>query len=167
MNRDRTRYFVEGDCEKKLIDDLKRVSILPPGKTVVFNVLTKVISKSRLMDIHSGSIVILVFDTDGEQDISILKRNIELFEKHVNNVRIINLISVRNFEEELIKTTRIKRIEDLTNCRSSSDFKSSFLRLKSCLPVLEKNGFDIKKMWCSKPDGAFSELHQGFSEIRK
>lgn len=167
MKSERVRYFVEGECEKKLIDALKTASFFPPGKVTVFNALTKVFSNSRLMDFSTGSIVILVFDTDGEQDISILNRNIGLLKKHVANVRVFNLISVRNFEDELIRSTQINRIEELTNCRSRNDFKSSFLHLRDCLSILDKHGFDLEKMWRTKPDGPFSVLSQGIDDIKK
>ena len=167
MKSERIRYFVEGECEKKLIDALKAASLLPSGKVTVFNTLTKGFSNSRLMDLNTGSIVILVFDTDGEQDISILNNNISLLKKHVANVRVFNLISVGNLEDELIRSTQISSIEELTNCRSRNDFKSSFLRLKNCLSILEKHGFDIEKIWCTKPDGPFSVFSQGIDEIKK
>ena len=167
MKSERIRYFVEGECEKKLIEDLKRASLLPSGKVTVLNVLTKLFSNSRLMDINTGSVVILVFDTDGEQDISILNKNIGLLKKHVLNIRIFNLISVRNLEDEFIRSTQVKKIEELTGSRSSTDFKPSFLHLKDSIPVLQKHGFDFNKMWCTKPDGAFSVFNQGVTEIRK
>ena len=167
MKSERIRYFVEGECEKKLIDALKSSYFLPSGKVTVFNALTKVFSNSRLMDLTTGSIVILVFDTDGEQDISILNNNISVLKKHVSNVKVFNLISVRNLEDELVRSTIISNIEELTGSRSRTDFKSSFLRLKDCLNVLQRHGFNFDLMWCTKPDGVFSGFRQGIGDITK
>lgn len=167
MKSERIRYFVEGECEKKLVDDLKRASLLPAGKVTVFNVLTKAFSRSRLMDLVPGSVVVFVFDTDGEQDASFLKTNLKLLNTHVPNVKVFNLISVRNLEDEFIRSTKIKKIEELTNSLSASDFKPSFLKLKNTLSVLQKYEFDFNKMWCTKPEGAFSTFDQGASELKK
>ena len=167
MADERVRYFVEGECEKKLIDELKRAGLLPPGKSTVFNVLTQRISFSRLMEIERGSFVIFVFDTDVENDLAILRGNIQILESQVPGVRIIKMIQVRNLEDELKRATNIKQITDITGSKSIGDFKSDFLRLKSCVTILNRHGFDISKMWCTKPEGEFASFSQDFSKIRR
>lgn len=58
-----TIYFVEGECEQKLISELKKEpALMVPGKARVFNVLTKRISSSQLMVIKPGTNVCMVFD---------------------------------------------------------------------------------------------------------
>ncbi len=166
MGIERIRYFVEGECEKKLIDEMKNASLIPSGKTIVLNVLTKKISYSRRIELGSGCIVVLVFDTDGEQNTTILKKNISILHKEVRAVKVLNLIQVRNLEDELIRSTDVKHIEELTNSRSADDFKSDFLKQRSCLAVLERHGFNLEKMWCSKPDGVFSEFSQDFHSLQ-
>lgn len=164
---ERVLYFVEGDCEKKLIDELKKEKLLPSGKSTVFNVLTRRISFSRLMEIGTGSIVIFVFDTDGEKDISILKENLNLLRTQLFDVSIVKLIQVKNLEDELVRSTDIKQIIELTNSKSIADFKVAFLRTKSCLSILKRHSFDINRMWCTKPTGAFCEFSQDFDKIKK
>ncbi len=167
MGVERIRYYVEGECEKKLIGELKKAGLMPSGKIAVFNVLTQRISNSRLIELGKGSIIVFVFDTDGEQNISILKKNIRLLDEYVPNVKILKLVQVRNLEDELIRATNVKHIEELTNSKSASDFKSDFLRQKSCLSILNRHDFDISKMWCSCPEGAFADFSQDFSFLKK
>lgn len=167
MGNERIRYLVEGECEKKLIEVLKRESLIPHGKATVFNALTQRISSSRLMEFGKGSVVVLVFDTDGEQNDSILRKNIQLLEEHVSGIRIINLIQVENLEDELVRATDVQHIEELTNSRSSHDFKSDFLKQKNCFAVLKKHKFDIIKMWNKEPSGVFSCFEQQFSLLKK
>ena len=158
---------MEGNCELKLINELKSVLILPPGKATVFNVLTHRISKSRLMNTVPGTTVVMVFDTDGEQCTDILMHNIKILEDYVHGVRILFLIQVNNFEDELVNATNIKRIEELTNSRTHSDFKTDFLKLNNCMSVLESHWFDIDKMWRRPPRGSFSSFEQGIVLLRK
>ena len=58
-------YYVEGDCEKVLIDALKESpSKIIPGRVKVFNPIMKELSRSQLVMIRPGTTVIFVFDTD-------------------------------------------------------------------------------------------------------
>ena len=165
MKSEKYFYFVEGQCEQKLIFELKSINKLPPGRISVFNVLTKRISKSRIMDINKRSVVVMVFDTDACQDITMLNKNISLLETQVDEVKVIHLIQVENLEDELIKSTDIKRIEELTNSRSEKDFKSDFLRQKNCLSLLKKHNFDLNKIWITEPPRNFSCFKQGINEL--
>lgn len=57
-------YFVEGACEKQLIETLKKdKKQLIPGKVKVFNCIQEELSTSHLLSIRDGYIV-FVFDTD-------------------------------------------------------------------------------------------------------
>ena len=56
-------YFVEGLCEKQLIDSIKNTDLLIPGKVKVFNVVQEDLKPSHLLSIRDGYIV-FVFDTD-------------------------------------------------------------------------------------------------------
>lgn len=162
-----TIYFVEGECEQKLISELKKEpALMVPGKARVFNVLTKRISSSQLMVIKPGTNVCMVFDTDGEQNLTILNENIKKLKTYVSNVHIYLLIQVQNLEDELVRSTDLKRIEDLTNSQSRKDFKRAFLSMNNCRDVLEQHGFDITQMWCTKALGVFSKLEsKGIEDI--
>ena len=50
-------YFVEGLCEKQLIDSLKNTDLLIPGKVKVFNVVQADLKPSHLLSIRDGYIV--------------------------------------------------------------------------------------------------------------
>ena len=165
MKNEKYFYFVEGQCEQKLINELKSSEMLPPGRTVVFNVLTKKISKSRIMDISKRSVVIMVFDTDACQEITTLSNNVSLLKTQVEEVKVLYLIQVENLEDELIRSTDIKKIEELTNSRSEKDFKSDFLKQRSCLPLLEKHHFDLRKIWITEPPRSFACFKQGINEL--
>ena len=72
------------------------------------------------------TIVVLVFDTDIEK-IDILDKNIELI-KNSNNVRdIIYILQIKNLEDELVYSTKIKKIKDLLESKSDKDFKRDFI----------------------------------------
>ena len=74
-------YFVEGECEEKLINALKQEpSAICPGKVKKINVIQNVLSTSQLIQIQTGTIVVLVFDTDVPQT-DCLKKNLKLLEK--------------------------------------------------------------------------------------
>ena len=72
-------YFVEGTCKKQLISALKEAPAkLVPGKIKVFNTVQNIIPKSQILSIQSGTMVVLVFDTD----INTPSKLVELFKKH-------------------------------------------------------------------------------------
>ena len=82
-------YFVEGECEEKLINALKQEpSAIRPGKVKKINVIQNVLSTSQLIQIQTGTIVVLVFDTDVPQT-DCLKKNLKLLEKKCTQVKTI------------------------------------------------------------------------------
>ena len=63
------KYFVEGECEEKLINTLKQppINLLLPGKVEVFNFITKKITRQRISVLEPKTTIILVYDIDVEQ----------------------------------------------------------------------------------------------------
>ena len=57
-------YYVEGQCEKKLIDLLKEHQLILPGRIEVFNATQDLFNSARLRLLPPRSVVILIFDTD-------------------------------------------------------------------------------------------------------
>ena len=58
-------YFVEGPCEKQLVEALKTSpEKLIPGKVKVFNPIQNILSNSQLLMIRPRSVVVFVYDTD-------------------------------------------------------------------------------------------------------
>lgn len=157
-------YFVEGDCEKKLLDALKQSpSLIKSGKVKVHNVIQNIIPDSLLFTIKPGTTVGLVFDTDKPETKQLIK-NIERIQLCDSTVEVITLPQVYNFEDEIVRSTDVKKVTDLTKSRSKSEFKTDFCDLtdNQCRITLEHHHFDIRKMWVtSVPESfAFLERHK-------
>lgn len=155
-------YFVEGECEKQLINVLKiSPEILTPGKVKVYNVKQNLIPKSQLLAIQPRTKVALVFDTDVE-DRKALDKNIEMLRKYCSNVTVVNMMQVLDFEDEIVRSTDVSKAQELTKSRSVSNFKTDFCRMKvsDCRSLLERHQFDIKEMWTIEPPPAFKDLKQ-------
>ena len=101
-------YYVEGPCEQQLIAALKEEpKKLLPGKIKIFNVVQNLIPKSQMLSIQSGTIVVLVFDTDVSKTLN-LKKNLELLARYCGRLKIVFLPQVLNLEEELVRCTDVK-----------------------------------------------------------
>ena len=121
MNR--VIYFVEGECEAKLINALKEApAVIRPGKIKIINVIQNVLSSSQLVQIQAGTTVVLVFDTDVPKT-DCLQENIRQLRKKCTKVELVFLAQVRNFEEELVRCTDVERASELTHSRSNKDFQ--------------------------------------------
>lgn len=70
------QYYVEGDNEKKLINTLKQeLKCIQAGKVDIFNPVQERFSNTRLRPLRTGTMVVLVYDTDTDS-VGILKDNI-------------------------------------------------------------------------------------------
>ena len=167
MSRDRRyQYLVEGECEKKLIDVLKQEgNLIVSGKVEVFNVIQQRFTKARLRNIRQNTIMVLVFDTD-TSDAAILKQNIEMLRKSANVKDVWCVPQINNLEEELQRATGSKSVKSLVGSPSDKEFKHYFLREKNLYSKLMENGFDLRKMWISIPDGEFAEIVNAGAKIK-
>ena len=150
-------YFVEGECEKKLIDAMKSYpSLIRPGKVHIFNTIQNSLSYSILVPINEGDLV-FVFDSDVPST-GHLKENISLVKKvcRGKTIRLLFLVQVRNFEDELVRATDARKVTEITGSRSMKDFKSDFIALKDCRSVLRRHSFDVNRIWRIKPPAPFS-----------
>ena len=160
-------YFVEGECEKQLINALKiSPEILTPGKVKVYNVKQNLIPKSQLLAIQPRTKVALVFDTDVE-DRKALDKNIEMLRKYCSNVTVINMMQVLDFEDEIVRSTDVSKAQELTKSRSVSNFKTDFCRMKvnDCRSLLERHQLDIVKIWTTEPPETFKDLEQDVAKV--
>jgi hypothetical protein len=160
-------YFVEGECEKQLINALKiSPEILTPGKVKVYNVKQNLIPKSQLLAIQPRTKVALVFDTDVE-DRKALDKNLEMLRKYCSNVTVINMMQVLDFEDEIVRSTDVSKAQELTKSRSVSNFKTDFCRMKvnDCRSLLERHQLDIVKMWTTEPPETFKDLEQDVAKV--
>ena len=151
------QFFVEGECEKKLIDELKKQqNMIVSGRVNVINVTTRELSSAILANLSSGTIVVLVFDTD-RRDTSILRNNIRKLKKTRNVKDVWCVMQVENLEDEFLRTTDVKEIKDLIGCRSNSDFKREFLAEKRLMVKLKSHHFQYDLFWASSPSEEYSE----------
>ena len=160
-------YFVEGECEKQLINALKiSPEILTPGKVKVYNVKQNLIPKSQLLAIQPRTKVALVFDTDVE-DRKALDKNIEMLRKYCSKVTVINMMQVLDFEDEIVRSTDVSKAQELTKSRSVSNFKTDFCRMKvnDCRSLLERHQLNIVKMWTTEPPETFKDLEQDVAKV--
>lgn len=168
MDNKRVLYFAEGECETKLVSALKeQPSLIRQGKVKKFNVIDEELKRSVLMTFPPGSIVILVFDTDVEIT-KILKRNLKLLSEFCKEVKVLTIPQGLNFENEIERSTDVKRAQDLTKSKSVSEFKTAVNRMK---PVefrntLNRHSFDIKKMWIERPPKSFDFINQDADRIK-
>ena len=168
MNYKKCVYFVEGPCEKTLIDALKsEPRLIMPGKVHVHNVIQEEIPRRLVIMIQAGSNVVFVFDTDVEKT-DILKKNIGYVKRYASRITILNLVQVLNFEDEIVRATDVRRAQDLTKSSGVSEFKSAFCRMnhESCRNALTRHHFDIRQLWIKDPPSSFSFIEQCGDNIK-
>lgn len=142
-----TYYFVEGECEKKLIDLIKsnEFNLIKPGLVKIKNVLLNKLTNYDIQNLISPRLIILVYDTDVIKSLDILNYNINLLKKTKAN--IIHLHSVLCFEDELVRSTDIKNIKDFFKTENIEEFKKKFISCKNLKAKLISLNFNINKMW--------------------
>ncbi len=149
---------MEGQDERRLIEVLKTdMRLIQPGKIQVLNVVQERITDSKLNILSEGTILIFVFDTDTD-NVDVLNENIKKAKKSSRVKNVYCITQVKNLEDELIRSTDIKRIEDLLKSKSKSDFKRDFNNEKNLKQKLEAHSFDLNKLWCKEPQGVFKNI---------
>ena len=161
-------YFVEGPCEEQLIKALKEFPpLLASGKVKIFNVVQNLIPKSTLFTFTEGTTVILVFDTDVSKS-SVLLRNINTLKKYCSKVKIVFFPQVLTLEDELERSTDVRKVTELTKSKSTKDFKSDFCKLKpkECRNMLNKHKLNIHLLWETLAPKPFSFIQNNGKEIK-
>ncbi|MBO7453749.1 MAG: hypothetical protein J6U54_25735 [Clostridiales bacterium] len=163
MKDDRYIYLVEGDCEKKLIEVLKeQKNLIVSGKVYRINVIQEHLSETFLRTFLDNTIVILVFDTDTDNN-TILFKNIQTLSRHQKIKDIWYVIQVENLEDEIVKSTDLSDAKALIGCTGSKEYKHYFIKEKNLYDKLLKHHFDMSKIWITDPKGAFKRLkNEGF-----
>lgn len=162
-------YLTEGECEEKLIKALKeKPSLVRPGKVKKFNVIQEELPANMLMQFDPGSMVVLVFDTD-KPETEILKKNIVLLKSLSFKVEIATIVQVLNFEEGIVRSTAVSKVQDLTKSYGISDFKRSVnkMKAKEFRNALNRHKLDVKKLWSLKPPSAFKFTRQDSDKIKE
>lgn len=152
----RTQYFVEGECEKKLIRTLIEQKLILPGQTDVLNPIQAHIKTTHLRTLPIKARIILVFYTD-MTELRILEQNIRYLRAQ-HNKEIITIPQVLNLEDEMIRCTDIRYIRNLLSCTHDSDFKTAFIEERKLYDKLLFHQFDLKKLWSLDPPPAFQKI---------
>lgn len=159
-------YYVEGDDDKKIVAALKTdFRCIVSGKVEKFNVVDKVFKKTHLMSLKEGTAVVLVFDTD-TGNTEILKQNIAFLKKQRNVADIICITQVENLEDELVRSTSVKTIKELTKSKSNHEFKSDVLKVSNLKKRLEECGFELKYFWNSQPKNEFKFVKNEADKVK-
>ena len=164
MNR--VVYFVEGECEKQLINALKEnPAVIHPGKVKKLNVMQEYLTMSQLVQIQTGTIVVLVFDTDVPAS-ECFNKNIERLKSKCTNVEIVYLLQVLNLEDELVRCSVVKRISELTQSLSDKDFKRDFCAATNVRALLKQHRLDVSKLWTQNPPESFNLVERNSERIK-
>lgn len=167
MNRNGCVYFVEGFCEKTLIDALKeKPALIAPGRTKVFNAISHELTVSMRITIQSGTTVVFVFDTDIEIT-EHLRKNIRLVSTYCAGAKVVCLPQVLNLEDELVRCTNVTKAQELTGSRSVKDFKRDFCAMTDCRAALTKHQLDALKLWTHNVPKVFAFVPSNSAEIKK
>lgn len=156
LSNTRIQYYVEGECEQKLVKTLAAHNLILSGQTEVLNPVQNQIKSTHLRKLPARTTVVLIFDTD-KNDINILKANIQFLKKHPNIRQIITIPQVTNLEEELSRCTDVHQIRQLLNCKTNSEFKTAFIEEKRLYEKLQSHHFDFKKLWSEKTSDALQK----------
>ena len=160
------QYYVEGEDEEKLLSVLKnRLGFIKPGKIQKLNVVTQIITDMRLRTLTRGTMVVLVFDTD-RGDVNILKKNIEILGECPSVSEIVQIPQVPNLEKELVRSCNIKKIEELLNSKSRTEFKSDLIHVSNLDKKLRDHQFDINRFWCEKPTPPYQDIENQAARVK-
>ena len=163
----RYHYFVEGECEKKLISVLKeQKNLIVAGKIDVLDVTKERLTDLKLRPLQEGIILILVFDTD-TQETAILWDNLNMLKECSRFKEIWCVMQVTNLEDELVRSTDIRNIKELLGSKSIKEFKTDFIKEKRLYQKLTEKGFELRKMWISEPGKKYKGIKNDGEKIKK
>jgi len=75
-------------------------------------------------------------------------------------------MQVKNLEDELVRCTDVKKVTDLTQSQSISNFKTAFCRIKDLRELLERHQINLKKFGTTNPPDVFAFLPQNGELIK-
>lgn len=160
-------YFVEGKNEDAVLKALKTdLQLIVAGKVQVFNIVEKKIDTLRLMSLKQGTTVVLVYDTD-TGNTSILQDNILTIKKHSSVKDVLCIPQVRNLEDELIRSCKIREIKELTGSKSDKKYKRDLIRQSDLSRALRRHGFNFSDFWNTMPKNSFQKFGNDSDKIRK
>lgn len=160
------QYYVEGEDEEKLIHVLKTdLGAIRPGKVQKLNATEHLLTNARLISLRTGTMVVLVFDTDtGQTDI--LNKNLEKLKQCSSVSEIVTIPQVSNLEDELVHSCNIRKITELLGSKSKKEFKADLIRAKNLANKLREHQFDINLLWCRQPLPPFQNITNQSEKIK-
>ena len=160
------QYYVEGEDEKKIINVLKQeFRCIESGKVEKFNAVQNKFTTARIRPLKMGTTVILVYDTDIDSNIDILKYNIDFLEKQSCIRNVICIPQVKNLEDELLRACQIRNIKELTNSRSQKDYKADLISCNNLYDRLKKCDFSMENFWTKLPKNGFARFGNNAEKI--
>ena len=160
------QYYVEGEDEEKLVNVLKsKMRIILPGKVQKLNIVEREITDARLRTLNSGTMVVLIFDTDTGNR-TILDKNIKKLRACSFVTEVITIPQVPNLEGELVRSCSIRTISELLNSKSDAHFKRDLRRLSNLDTKLTEHHFDARRFWTAVPTGAYQHIENQASAIK-
>ena len=120
----------------------------------------------RLRRLSPKTLVVLVFDTDVLK-VDILKYNIDKLMKESNVCEIYLIPQCKDFEDEIVRATSIKKIEEFIPTNSKNEFKREFIREKNLVKKLSQHHFSLNDFWSEKPEGVFAEYENQSLFVKK
>lgn len=160
------QYYVEGECEKCMINALKtQFRCIIPGKVECFNAVQNIFTCSRLRSLKTGTNIVLVYDTD-TNDITNLQKNIIFLKNQSAIANVFCIPQVYNLEDELIFSCRIRKVGDLTQCQTVKDFKRTFIACTNIDVRLKKCHFSMDRFWSRIPSNSFQTFGNDSKQIR-
>ena len=159
-------YFAEGKCEERLLNALKEnPQKIQSGRVKVFNVIQKLLPKSQLVTIQTGTTVVLVFDTD-VPNTEFLHENIRRLKMLCSKVRLVFLPQVLNLEDELVRCSEIKSVVELTHSKSNKDFKRDFCSMTNVRSVLDRVNLNVNSLWTENVPSPFGFVESNSDDIK-
>lgn len=107
LSNTRIQYYVEGECEQKLVKTLAAHNLILPGQTDVLNPVQDQIKSTHLRKLPAKTTVVLIFDTD-KNNMDILKANIQFLKKHQNIKKTIAICSLIKSQKRMVLSTGIQ-----------------------------------------------------------
>ena len=161
------QYYVEGETERKLINILKtEFQTIYPGKVSVLNPVQEKITPLRIQGFKKNTIVVLVFDTDNDRNITILEYNIQFLKSNKNIVEVLCIPQVNNLEDELLRSCNISNVKELTGSKSNKEFKTDILRQSNMKDKLEAKNFSIDDFWSIEPSNGYKHIANDAIKIK-
>lgn len=160
------QYYVEGKDEKRLIDVLKtELGVIRPGKVLTLNPVAEEITQLQLRTLQTGTMAVLVFDTDAG-NVEILKNNIKTLKACKLVSETILIPQVSNLEDELVRSCCIRDIKELLNSKSRKEFKHDLLCVTNLKQKLQQHHFDINLFLAEEPPKPYHEMTNQSARIK-